>query len=97
VANVKNEDLEQLFKNKLEEVKLAKDQAANIDDYDKARTLRDAYDRIKDQGVRVIKLMELKRTAVDNEDYETAKRIRDEVDKIRSAVASIDVSNGGRL
>ncbi len=96
MANVRNEDLEPLFKSKLEEIKIAKDEAANIDDYDKARILRDAYDRIKDQGVRVIKLMELKRTAIDNEDYETAKKIRDEVEKIRSAVANIDVTLGGR-
>ena len=70
----------------MDEIKKAKEEAANNDDYENAWKLRDAYDWVKEQGVRIIKLMDLKRSAIDNEDYETAKKIKEEIDKIRNAV-----------
>ena len=46
----------------------------------------DAIDKVKEYGVRVIQLMDLKRVAVDNEDYETAKKIKNEIERIKKSI-----------
>ena len=50
------------------------------------RQLKAAEELILNQGVRTLKLLQMKQLAIDNEDYMTAKLIKDEIDKIRSAL-----------
>ena len=65
-----------------------------MDEYDRARQLRDASDKVKEYGVKVIQLFELKRLAIDNEDYETAKKIKSEIDKIKRLIGSMNPTTG---
>ena len=52
------------------------------------------YDRVKEHGIKVMQLSELKLVAIDNEDYETAKRIKLEIDKVKAAVMHLDLESG---
>lgn len=53
-ATVKNEELDPIFQDKLNELKDVRNKAADADNYDKARFLRDAEDKIKEYGVKVL-------------------------------------------
>ncbi len=75
-----------VFQDKLRELKESRNKAADADEYDKAKFLRDTEEKIKEYGVKVLQLIDLKRLAVENEDYETAKKIKTEIDKLKRAV-----------
>ncbi|CDW78329.1 UNKNOWN [Stylonychia lemnae] len=90
VATVKDSELDQMFQDKINQLKEQRDKAADADDYDRARFLREASDKVKEYGVKILQLMQLKRVAVENEDYETAKKIKLEMDRIRQAISLLD-------
>eukprot|EP00347_Sterkiella_histriomuscorum_P005376 403356849 len=94
VATVKDSELDQIFQDKLVELKECRDRAADQDDYDRAQYLREASDKVKEYGVKVLQLSQLKRVAIENEDYETAKKIKTETEKIKRVVQSIDPERG---
>lgn len=73
---------------------MEKEAAAERDEYERARQLRDAVDKVKEYGVKVRQLSELKRLAIENEDYETAKKIKGEVEKIRGLIGGMDGRTG---
>lgn len=51
------------------------------------------YEKVKEYGVKIMQLLELKKSACENEDYETAKRIKIEIDRIKAMVQGYEISN----
>lgn len=60
----------------IRELHVAKDRAVKAEDYDAAKRLKDAIERLKQVGARMAKLELRKKAAVENEDYDTAKMIK---------------------
>ena len=79
----------------IRELHMAKERAVKAEDYDAAKRLKDAIDRLKQVGARMAKLELRKKAAVENEDYDSAKQIKVEIDKLRNAVAIGGASGGG--
>mmetsp|Transcript_12935 Transcript_12935/g.45468 ORF Transcript_12935/g.45468 Transcript_12935/m.45468 type:complete len:345 (+) Transcript_12935:48-1082(+) len=71
----------------IRELHIAKERAVKAEDYDAAKRLKDAIERLKQVGSRVAKLELRKKAAVDNEDYDTAKALKSEIDKLRSGLS----------
>jgi centrosomal protein CEP104 len=71
----------------IRELHLAKERAVQAEDYDAAKRLKDAIDKLKQVGAKMAKLELRKKAAVENEDYDTAKMIKVEMDKLRYNVA----------
>ena len=71
----------------IRELHVAKERAVRAEDYDAAKRLKEAMERLKQVGARMAKLELRKKAAVDNEDYDTAKLIKAEMDKLRAGLS----------
>lgn len=58
-------------------------QAVEHEDYDEAKRLKVAVDRLRAAGVAIAELEARKRAAVEEEDYDQAKQLKVEVDRMR--------------
>lgn len=72
---------------RLRALQAAKQKAIENEDFEEAKHLKDAIERLKSVGVNLLQLEERKRMAVQNEDFESAKIIKMEIDRLRNAVA----------
>lgn len=72
---------------RLRALQAAKQKAIDNEDFEEAKHLKDAIERLKSVGVNLLQLEERKRIAVQNEDFESAKIIKMEIDRLRNAVA----------
>lgn len=72
---------------RLKVLESAKEKAIRIDDFEEAKRLKEAIDRLKQIGVQLQHLEERKLIAVQNEDFDSAKIIKAEVDRLRNAMA----------
>eukprot|EP00803_Ostreobium_quekettii_P001792 evm.model.scf_816.1 EVM.evm.TU.scf_816.1 scf_816:1247-3376(-) len=70
---------------KIRDIARQKDQAVAQEDYDAAKRLKGAIERLKALGQKIAALEARKRTAVDREDYDTAKLLKADIDKLRGA------------
>jgi centrosomal protein CEP104 len=71
---------------RLKQLVLAKDRAVEIEDFDEAKRLREAIERLKSVGKQLYHLEDRKRQAINDEEYESAKVIKMEIDRLRNAV-----------
>ena len=71
---------------RLKVLEVAKDKAIKNEDYEDAKRLKDAIERLKQIGVQLLHLEEIKLLAVNNDDYDSAKIIKAEIDRLRSAI-----------
>jgi centrosomal protein CEP104 len=67
----------------IRELGLMKEQAVQREDFDEAKRLKVAIDRIRAVSGQLGALEERKRLAISNEDYDAAKLIKVEIDKIK--------------
>ena len=58
-----------------------------MENYARAKKLKEAIDRLKHIGVQLQNLEERKAVAIQNEDYDSAQIIHDEISRLRSMVA----------
>lgn len=58
-------------------------QAVEREDYDEAKRLKTAVDRLRAAGAAIAQLEEQKRAAVEEEDYDAAKQLKLEIDRMR--------------
>lgn len=79
----------------IRELHVAKERAVRAEDYDAAKRLKEAMERLKQVGARMAKLELRKKAAVDNEDYDTAKLIKAEMDKLRAGLSYGSDNHGG--
>jgi centrosomal protein CEP104 len=80
------EEMMQLDEVTLERVKAlknAKDKAIKMEDYDEAKRLKEAIERLRSMGTHLSQLEERKKIAIDNEDFDAAKIIKVEIDRLR--------------
>jgi hypothetical protein len=64
------------------------------DDYEAQRFVIATIEKVRDYGIRVLQLQDLKQVAITNEDYMTAKNIKIEADKVRALVRDMDAQRG---
>ncbi len=72
----------------IRELYAAKERAISNEDYDAAKSLRDAIEQLKEVGGRIAKLELRKKAAVQAEDYDTAKQIKAEIDRMRHSLGN---------
>ncbi|KAL4436783.1 hypothetical protein ABPG75_003922 [Micractinium tetrahymenae] len=83
---------------RIQDLTLQKQQAVEREDYDEAKRLKVAVDRLRAAGGAIAELEARKRAAVEEEDYDLAKQLKLEVDRMRAAAyASALDGNGGGL
>ena len=61
---------------KIQWLREKKEELYNNNKYEEARRFLEAAEKVKEYGVKVLNLENLKKVAIENEDYETAKRIK---------------------
>jgi centrosomal protein CEP104 len=71
---------------RLKVLETAKEKAIKSEDYENAKRLKDAIERLKQIGVQLQHMEERKLNAVSHDDYESAKIIKAEIDRLRSAI-----------
>ncbi|DBB10866.1 TPA: hypothetical protein ACH3X3_007335 [Trebouxia sp. C0006] len=70
---------------KIREINKHKEAAVAKEDYDEAKRLKLAIERLKAVGQKVAQLEARKRVAVEREDYDMAKALKQDIDKLRAA------------
>lgn len=79
-------DFDPVTSEKLKQLLIAKDRAVENEDFDEAKRLREAIERLKSLAQQLFQLEERKKIAINNEDYDSAKVIKMEVERLRSAI-----------
>lgn len=79
-------EFDPLTAERLRQLQTAKDRAVENEDFDEAKKLREAIERLKMMGQQLYYLEERKRAAISNEDYESAKVIKVEIDRLRNSI-----------
>jgi centrosomal protein CEP104 len=64
-----------------------KERAVKNEDFEEAKRIKEAIERLKHIGAQLQHLEERKNTAIQNEDYDAAKVIKEEIERLRYAVA----------
>ena len=73
---------------RIAELQARKSAAVAIEDYDEAKRLKAAVDRLRSAGSKMAVLETRKKAAVDVEDYDTAKALKIELDRMRNRLYS---------
>ena len=71
---------------RLKQLAFAKERAVENEDFDEAKRLREAIERLRSVGQQLFHLEERKKIAIVNEDYDSAKVIKSEIDRLRTAI-----------
>ncbi len=72
---------------RLKDLEEAKAIAVKHENFDEAKRLKEAIERLKHIGAQLAHLEDRKAIAISNEDYDSAKIIKQEIDRLREAVA----------
>lgn len=82
---------------RIRELTMEKHTAIANEDYDRAKELKFAIDRLKEVGRKIGQLEARKRAAVDREDYDEAKQLKMDIDKLRAGGvgAAVPLGSGG--
>jgi centrosomal protein CEP104 len=75
--------LDELTLERVKALKAAKDKAIKMEDYDEAKRLKEAIERLRSMGTHLAQLEERKKIAIENEDFDAAKIIKTEIDRLR--------------
>ncbi|KAK9862466.1 hypothetical protein WJX84_003280 [Apatococcus fuscideae] len=78
-------ELDPVTAGQLREIQQQKAAAVAREDYDEAKRLKQAGDRLQAMGSEIAGLEARKRAAVDQEDYDTAKALKGQIERMRSA------------
>ncbi|KAK9826624.1 hypothetical protein WJX74_006438 [Apatococcus lobatus] len=79
----------------LHDIQQQKAAAVAREDYDEAKRLKQAADRLRAMGSEIAALEARKRAAVEQEDYDTAKALKGQIERMRSAgMASMRIDEG---
>lgn len=72
---------------RLKDLEEAKSKAIREENYDEAKRIKEAIERLKHIGAQLQALEERKVIAIQNEDFDSAKIIKQEIERLREAVA----------
>lgn len=79
---------------RVKSLKQAKDKAIKMEDYDEAKRLKEAIERLRSMGTHLAQLEERKKIAIENEDFDAAKIIKTEIDRLRKTALDPAYNNG---
>ena len=71
-----------------------KERNIEMEDFDQAKKIKDAIDRLKAVSQQLIQLEERKTIAIRNDDFDAAKMLKYEIERLRNAVAGINLNIG---
>lgn len=71
----------------------AKEKAVELEDFDEAKKIKEAIDRLKSVSSQLIQLEERKRIAVKNDDFDAAKMLKYEIERLRNAVSGLQLND----
>ena len=78
---------DQFTLDRLKDLEQGKERAIKAEDFEEAKRLKEAIERLKHIGAQLQHLEERKTTAIQNEDFDAAKVIKEEIERLRYAVA----------
>lgn len=79
---------------RVKSLKQAKDKAIKMEDYDEAKRLKEAIERLRSMGTHLAQLEERKKIAIENEDFDAAKIIKTEIDRLRKTALDPAYNHG---
>jgi centrosomal protein CEP104 len=71
----------------------AKAKAIELEDFDEAKNIKTAIDRLKSVSQQLIQLEERKKIAIKNDDFDAAKILKYEIERLRNAVVGININD----
>jgi len=71
----------------------AKEKAVELEDFDEAKKIKEAIDRLKSVSSQLIQLEERKRIAIKNDDFDAAKMLKYEIERLRNAVSGLQLND----
>lgn len=86
--------LDEVSLEKMKALKAAKDRAIKMEDYDEAKRLKEAIERLRSMGTHLAQLEERKKIAIENEDFDAAKIIKTEIDRLRASALDPSYNQG---
>jgi hypothetical protein len=90
IAGVNEEELDATIQDKIRTLNAAKLQAVDDEDFDKAKFLKDAIDKLKLAGSQLVQLELQKRLAIENEDFDSAKVLKLEIERLKNLAMTLD-------
>jgi len=78
-------DVDSVTAAQIRDLHAQKSRAIAEEDYDRAKELKAAVDRLREVGRKVAQLEAKKRAAVEREDYDEAKALKQDIEKLRAA------------
>jgi centrosomal protein CEP104 len=90
IAGVNEEELDASVQEKIRVLSEAKIKAVDEEDFDKAKYLKDAIDKLKLAGSQLVQLEVQKKLAIDNEDFDSAKILKFEIERLKNLAMNLD-------
>ena len=90
IAGVNEEELDQTLLEKIRVLSEAKQRAVDEEDFDRAKYLKDAIDKLKLAGSQLVQLEVQKKLAIDNEDFDSAKILKFEIERLKNLATNLD-------
>ena len=76
---------------RLKAMEAARERAVEEEDFDEAKRLKAATEKLKSIGIHLSQLIERKNIAAKSDDFDSAKIIKVEIERLKSAIAMIQV------
>ena len=90
IAGVNFDELDQVIQEKVKVLNEAKLKAVEEEDFDRAKHLKEAIDKLSMAGNQLIQLDVQKKLAIENEDFDSAKVLKFEIDRLKSLAMTLD-------
>ncbi len=90
IAGVNEQELDESVQEKIRVLSDAKSKAVEEEDFDKAKYLKDAIDKLKLAGSQLVQLEVQKKLAIDNEDFDSAKILQFEIERLKNLAMNLD-------
>lgn len=89
------ENVDEVTAQRIYELQEQKAAAVAVEDYDEAKILKSAIEKLRAVGAKMAALEAKKKAAVDAEDYDTAKALKIELERMRHRAYAAAIAKGG--
>lgn len=90
IAGVNADELDSVVQDKIRVLQGAKAKAVEEEDFDRAKHLKDAIDKLMLAGSSLVQLENQKKLAIENEDFDSAKVLKFEIERLRNLAMTLD-------
>jgi centrosomal protein CEP104 len=90
IAGVNADELDLVVQDKIRVLQTAKLKAVDEEDFDRAKHLKDAIDKLMLAGSSLVQLESQKKLAIENEDFDSAKVLKFEIERLRNLAMNLD-------